>query len=370
MRIAYLSTQSGYYGGEVHLAQLAAGMHERGHEVVCLVRPGSGLQVRLAAAGLCVQPLPLVDWFDPRTIYGVRRRLRATGVEILHTHTPRDYYIAAVATVGTPARNVGTRHLLQPLGAARLKRPFLQRFAAMIAVSQAVRDGLLASQVIAPDRVVTIPNGVDTQRPLPARDGLRRAARLDPHTPVIGFVGRLVPEKGVETLLAAVRRLHAAWPQLRLFVVGDDPGGGVYAARLRRLARDLGLAGIVQFFGYVEDAARACADFDVQVICSAAEPFGLVTLEAMAHRHPVVVTASGGSREIVRDGVDGFLVPPNDPQALALRLEQLLLDPVLRRRLGENGRARVEETFSSRQMLNRTEDLYRCIREHGVLQEG
>jgi glycosyltransferase involved in cell wall biosynthesis len=365
MRIAYLSTQCRYYGGEVHVGQLAAGLDERGHEVLCLVRPGSGLQVRLAAAGHRVQSLPLVDWFDPRTVQTVRRRLRAAGTEILHTHTPRDYYIAAVATAGTAVRNLGTRHLLQPLSAARLKRPFLQRFAAMIAVSRAVHDGLLASRVIAPDRIVTIPNGVDTQRPLPARDGLRRAARLDPRTPVIGFVGRLAPEKGVEILLAAVHRLHAAWPQLRLFVVGDDPSGGAYAARLRRLVRDQGLTRIVHFFGYVEDAARACADFDVQVICSAAEPFGLVTLEAMAHRHPVVVTASGGSGEIVRDGVDGFLVPPNDPQALASRLERLLLDPTLRRCLGENGRARVEETFSLNRMLDRTEDLYRRVIEHG-----
>ena len=122
MRIAYLSTQTAYYGGEVHLVQLAGGMAERGHEVVCLVRPESGLRSRLAAAGVAVRPLPLVDWFDPRTVRRVRGSLRAAGAQILHTHAPRDYYIGAVATAATPVRNVGTRHLLQPFGAPRLKR--------------------------------------------------------------------------------------------------------------------------------------------------------------------------------------------------------------------------------------------------------
>jgi glycosyltransferase involved in cell wall biosynthesis len=359
MRIAYLSTQTAYYGGEVHLQQLATGMRRRGHYVGCVVRPASGLASRLTSAGVPVQTLPLVDWFEPSGCLRLRRWLQLQAIQILHTHTPRDYYLAAVASLGTPVCNIGTRHQLFPIGARWLKRPFLRRFAAMIAVSEAVRRCLLASRVIAPDKVVTIHNGIDITRSLPARDGLRRAVGLTATIPVIGFVGRLCPEKGIETVLVAARDLIAhGWPDLKLFIVGDDPAGGRYARWLRRLVAAYDLQAAVHFFGYVEDAARACADFDVQVICSHAEPFGLVTLEGMAHRHPVVATTTGGSREIVRHGVDGFLVPPGDAVALAHHLRQLLDRPHLRRRLGENARQRVEDAFSLERMLVATEALY------------
>jgi glycosyltransferase involved in cell wall biosynthesis len=301
----------------------------------------------------------LVDWFDPLSITRLWRWIRCHRIEILHTHTPRDYYIAAVATLGTSTVNIGSRHHLQPISHGWIKKPFLRRFATMIAVSDAVRDGILNSGVLDPDRVQTIHNGIDTDRDLPARDGLRRRAQLDLSKPVIGFVGRLCPDKGVETLLVSVQRLvQQGWSDLQVFLVGDDLTGGRYKARLQRLIRDLGLKARVHLFGYVEDAARAAADFDIQVVCSDAEPFGLVTLEGMAHSHPVVATASGGSPEIIRDGIDGFLVPPRDPVALAATIHLLLTRPELRRRIGAEAKSRVARRFTLRRMLDKTESVY------------
>jgi glycosyltransferase involved in cell wall biosynthesis len=232
----------------------------------------------------------------------------------------------------------------------------------MIAVSEAVRRALLACRLMAPERIVTVLNGIDLTRSLPHRDGLRQSVGLDSRSAVVGFVGRLAPEKGLETLLAATRLLVSGrWPQLRVFLVGDDPQGGAYAGRLRRLVREYGLAQVVHFFGYVADAGRASADFDIHVVCSDAEPFGLVTLEGMAHCHPVVATASGGSPEIIRDGIDGYLVPPRDPGALARRLEKLLSRQDLCRRLGQRARQRVEKAFSLHRMLDGTEAVYRRV---------
>ncbi len=371
MNIAHLSSQTAFYGGEVYLTCLAAGMRDRGHRVACCVRPGSALQRRLFELKIPTTTLPLVDWFDPWSVSRLGRWLRRQNIQILHSHNPRDYYLAAVASYGTPVMNVGSRHHLQPIRHRFLKRPFLRRFAAMIAVSQAVRANFCCSRVLDPERVVTIHNGVDVQRELPRRNGLRRAVGLDATAPVIGFVGRLCPDKGVETLLASARQLvQAGWPDLKVFVVGGDLNGGRYLRRLRRLARAEGLERTVHFFGYVEDAARAAADFDVQVVCSHAEPFGLVTLEAMAHCHPVIATATGGSGEIVRDGVDGYLVAPGDAQALTARLAFLLSRPELRRQLGARARARVEAVFSLTRMLDRTESVYRAVLSGDSLPRG
>ncbi len=357
MRIAQLSTMTGYYGGEVCLVNLATGLRARGHEVTCVVRPDTRLEAELRAREVPVLPLPLRHWFDPVGVGRLRGWLRRADVEILHTHLPRDYFTAAVAGVGTGVTNVGSRHQLHPVSQPVLKRPFLRRFGAMIAVSEAVRKGWLASGLVDPDRVFTVPNGITLPAPGPGVD-LRRQVRIGPDVPTVGFVGRLCPGKGIETLLQAAALVGRQVADLRVFVLGDAPGRGQYLEHLKAVAARHGILERVHFLGYVPDAARACAAFDVQVLCSRAEPFGLVTLEAMAQRRPVVVTDTGGSPEIVRDGIDGFLVPPGDAAALALRLACLLESPGLRAEMGRRGRLRVERWFTTDRMVRATEGVY------------
>lgn len=347
----------------MHLLQLARGLAQRGHEVACCVRPGSGLAVRLADTGLDVTTVRLVDWFEPAGTARSAAWLRRRRPDILHTHCPRDHYLAAAITRGLPTRNVGTRHELRPIGAPRFKRPFFRRFAAMIAVSEAVRVAFVASRVMDPERVVTVRNGVDTDRPWPARGGLRRAAGPEDDAPVVGYVGRLAPGKGIDTLIEAMALLRRdGGPRARLFIVGDDPSrGGACGSALRRHAARLGLGGSAHFFGWVEDAAAAGADFDLQVVPSHAEPSGLTTLEGMAHGHAIIATAAGGSPELIRDGREGLLVPPGDPVALAARLARLLGDPELRARLGAAARRRVTVEFPLSRMLDGVEGVYRRV---------
>ncbi len=358
MRIAHLSSMTGYYGGEVCLLNLAAGMRRRGHAVACVVRPGSRLRRELAAKSIEVFPLPLVDWYEPVSVSRLRRWLVRQDIQILHTHLPRDYFIAAAATLGTGVLNVGSRHQLHRISLPVLKRPFMSRFSAMIAVSQAVRRGLIASELMDPERVLTIPNGIELSSSGTRSRDLRESAGVGPEVPVVGFVGRLCPGKGVETLLEAAALLKRRWPDFHLFILGDGPGVNDYVKSLQSLARQLGLGRQTHFFGYVDNAASACAAFDVQVVSSQAEPFGLVTVEAMAQRLPVTVTNSGGSPEIVRDGVEGFLIPPGDANVLARRLDCLLDSPGLRREMGRRGQERVRRRFTLDHMLDATEALY------------
>jgi len=367
MRMAHLSSMTGFYGGEVCLLNLAVGMRDRGHTVACVVRPESRLRRELTARGIDVLNLPLVDWYEPVSVARLRRWLVREDIQILHTHLPRDYFIAAAASLGTDVINVGSRHQLNPISLPVLKRPFMSRFRAMIGVSEAVSRGMVGSQVMDPGKVVTIPNGIALDQDPAAAARLRRVAGVGPEVPVVGFVGRLSPGKGLEMLLKAAALLKIRWPEFRLFILGDGPGVNGYARCLHRLRDDLGLEENVRFFGYVDRAATACAAFDVQVVCSLAEPFGLVTVEAMAQGLPVVVTNSGGSPEIVRDGVEGFLVEPGDAETLALRLDCLLDSSGLRREMGRRGRERVQSRFTLDHMLDATEALYMKARGLEVL---
>ncbi len=365
MRIAYLNTMKNYYGGEVHLVSLARGMQQRGHDVSCIVRPGSGLEAKLRQCAVPTYSLPMVGWYDPVTVARLRNVLRQQDCQILHSHLPRDYFLAATATIGTEIKNVGTRHLLRPISFPAIKRPFMGRFAKMIAVSNAVGDSLFRGGLVPADKVTTIYNGIvpnpSERKPGKCAGRLHQLAGISPDDQVIGFVGRICPTKGLDTLVQAVGILAPSWPRLKVLVVGDDAGKTQYRHKVEQLISDLGLKDVVRLMGYVSDAGSAGQEFDVQVVSSVAEPFGFVTLEAMNQMCPVVVTNTGGSPEIIRDGVEGFLVPPGDAEILAQRLSDLLDSVQLRLEMGNRGQKRVASVFSLDEMVTRTEELYQSL---------
>lgn len=159
------------------------------------------------------------------------------------------------------------------------------------------------------------------------------------------FVGRLAAVKGVPVLLAALRGLVAVHPGLRLTLVGDGPERGALEAR----ARDMGLAGHVDFVGYKAqvEVAMLLREATALVLPSFAEGLPVVLMEALAARVPVVATRIAGVAELVEDGVSGLLVPPGDAGALRAALAEVLGDPALRARMGAAGRARVMAEFDS-----------------------
>jgi glycosyltransferase involved in cell wall biosynthesis len=361
MRIAHLSSMTGYYGGEVLLASLATGMRERGHEVWAIARPRSALAERLAACGVPVRTQRLVDWYEPLGMLRLAAWLRRKGIEILHTHLPRDYFTAAVATLGTGIANVGSRHQLRPLSHAPLKRPFLRGFAAMLPVSEAARAGFLASGLLPSARVTTVPNGIALPARPADRGTMRAALGVEPGRPVVGFVGSIGPHKGLDTLLAVAARLRARYPDLCVAVLGAAHAGSARSGDLADGVARLGLERTVRLLGYRADAAALCAGFDVQVVPSVAEPFGLVVLEAMAQGVPVVATDAGGIPEIIRDGREGYLVPVGDDEILAARVASLLDDAELRSAMGARGRDRVAARYTRERMLDRIEAVYRVV---------
>lgn len=191
------------------------------------------------------------------------------------------------------------------------------------------------------------------------REAARALLGLQPDDLAIGIVGRLQGWKGQHILLQAAPEILRAHPRARFIVIGDAVGGfsATYPARLRALAADLGITDRVAFLGQRSDVPSLLPGFDVFTMASLAEPFGLVTVEAMAAGVPVVATRTGGTPEIVTDGVDGVLVEPGDPAALAHGVNALLADPERAATMASAGRTRAFDAFDIARYVTQIEDL-------------
>jgi D-inositol-3-phosphate glycosyltransferase len=242
----------------------------------------------------------------------------------------------------------------------------------LIAQCPAERDELVAEYGARASAIALIPSAVDIALFRPVEQRLaRRALDIDPDAEIIVYVGRLVPRKDVRNVVQALRLVKMkrtaqdcdALPTL--VVVGgeseepnalDTPEIGV----LTELAHDLGVADRVRFVGrrQADELYLWYGAADVAVTTPWYEPFGLTPLEAMACGTPVIGSRVGGIAFTVVDHETGFLVPPRDPEFLSDRMERVLQDPDLRRRMGRAGRERVEREFTWAKVATRTARLF------------
>ncbi len=222
------------------------------------------------------------------------------------------------------------------------------------------------------NRLAMIPCGFDPAEFWPIdRAEARRQLRWDTSESVILQLGRMVPRKGVETViraLACLRESHNL--RCRLMIVGGesrepDPDVTPEIGRLQAVAYGLGVESQVTFVGSRgrSELRTYYSASDVFVTTPWYEPFGITPLEAMACGVPVVGSAVGGIKMTVADGETGYLVPPRDPQALADRLALLITHPHLRKKLGESGRKRVQRLFTWDRVGAAIEHLYHEVIE-------
>ena len=176
---------------------------------------------------------------------------------------------------------------------------------------------------------------------------------------VIGTAGRLVPIKGIVYLIRAFASLRVEMPGLRLEIAGSGPE----RTAIENESQLHGLTDCVTFLDWQAELAPVFAGWDVFALPSLEEGFGIAALEAMAAGLPVVATAVGGVPELVEDGRTGWLVPPANPDALADRLRDLLLDPEKRRAMGAAGQARARESFSVERMVTAISEIYEQLLE-------
>jgi D-inositol-3-phosphate glycosyltransferase len=268
-------------------------------------------------------------WLSGAVGLELRERWAVPLVQMFHTlGRLKNAVAAASAEVEPPLRIAEEDRIVA--GAGRL-----------VAASDVERDYLVDRYGADRARVAVVPCGVDTALFSPSDAGVARAGLGFGTGPLLLYVGRIAPIKGLHTLLDAIARLRAAGRALELLIVGGDADEAVdgHEAELRRRLETLGLADTVRFVGaQPQDKLRAYyVAADATVLPSYYESFGMVALEAMACGRPVIASRVGGLQTTVRDGVTGVLVPEHDAGALAEMIERVMSDAALRWRLGREG---------------------------------
>jgi len=284
-------------------------------------------------------------------LWRLTRRLNAFRPRVLHAWLPAAYIAAAYAgrLAGVPVVMGARRGLVSYRTYPRLIWPFAELANRLLRVqvcnSEAVRRWALEQERLDPDRAVVIPNGVDLvtpSEPVPGRPP--RAAML----------ANFHRYKGHALLVEALRRCSGLPAGFQVVLYGD----GKERPRVEELARDAGVLDHLVFAGLQKDAGSRLDEFDFTLLCSTEEGFPNAVLESMAAGVPVVATAVGGVTELLRDQVDGLLVPSGDAGALAAAIDWMLAHPEERRRQGMAARERVAREFTFAAMVSAHEDIY------------
>ena len=349
------------------MADLANSLVARGHEVHAALRPNSPLIKELPGlAKENISTLPLRNALDAASARKLERYAHKHEIQILHAHMARDYPLASYATRRNPgSKLIITRHVLFPLH--RLHSITLSQVARVIAVSGAVAREVQSQRLLAAERIVVVPNGIDLERfaqarSQPARNTFRGQWNIREDEFLIGTVGEITPLKGHEEFLRAASIIVSRFPGTKFLIAGMDASHNRNnLAALESLIVQLNLGGSVRVIGWVEDLVSLYGALDVFVSASHTESFGLAIAEAMASNTPVVATGTEGAKEIIIDRESGVLVPVGDAAALAAAIIDLLGDENKRRHLAVSGRQRIQAQFSLERMVDETERIYREV---------
>jgi glycosyltransferase involved in cell wall biosynthesis len=371
-------------GPALHVAYLSDGLRDRGYDTTLvagsLALGEESMAVVAERLGVPIVTIPelhreISPLLDLRAAYRLADLIREVRPQILHTHTAKAGTIGRLAArllgdAGPPiVVHTFHGHVLRgyfdPVRSTAfrlLERWLARRTTALIAVSPEVRDDLVSLGVAPREKFTVVRLGIELDERVGSdsdgpRADTRRALGIPADRFVVGWIGRMTGVKRTDDVLLAVRALRERGVDTVLCMVGDGPDRDA----VERRAHQLGIVRDSLFLGYQEEVASYYAAFDALILPSANEGTPVSAIEALGGGRPVVATRVGGVPDVVRDGIDGFLVEPGDVDAMAERLSALAADPPLRHRMGEAGRASVHERYSVERLLNDVDALYRRL---------
>lgn len=372
LRVVHIIKATRIGGAERHLLILLAALRRRDVDchLILMVEPDNLMTELVAEAearDIPVQRVPIRNHYDIFAINRLYGALRELKPDIVHTH------LIHADIMGTLAgRLAGVRRILtgrhnddafrRHWAMWRLNALFWRLVHGGIAISYAIRDFAINIERAPEHKVHVVEYGLEHHRLTDEqikrhRNELRLELGLASDALILGCAARLTEQKGITYALSAWAQIHADYPDAYLMIAGD----GELRHKLEAQAKALGIAERTLFLGWRADVLSLMAGMDVYLVPSLWEGFGLVLLEAMSRRLPVIASHVSAIPEIVVHGETGLLVPPRDSDALARAMRLFLDDRLLRLHYGLNGEDRLEVYFSDSRMAQETLKVYQSL---------
>jgi glycosyltransferase involved in cell wall biosynthesis len=356
LRILQVDAERGWRGGQRQTLLLTQELVRRGHTCIIAARAGDALGARGRTAGLRVVDIRPRSEVGLLTAFTLRRLIERERIDVVHAQASHAFGLAALATLGTRARLVVTRHLARAPRSNAGTRWKYARADAVIAVSRAAADALETSGVVRV-RIDIVPGGVEARRTIaPAPRALLESLGVAADAPLVIAVGALVPQKDPLSFVRAVAEVRRAMPAVQALWLGD----GELRRDVEREIATLGLEHTVHLAGFRDDVDALMCAGSVFVLSSRFEGLPLVVIDAFALGVPVVATAGSGVPELVTDGVTGLLSPVGDVAALAESMRRVLADPALAAQLRRGALLRAPE-YSIERTAERTLTVYERV---------
>lgn len=357
-------------GVETHIVSLLQALDADRYSASVITFPNPAFEERLAEAGIAFDRIERRGRRDLGFARRLRRLLRQRGARIAHTHgVYSDFYMALAGRLWwRRPRHVLTKHTFadadMSASAKHIRRidrfdrwMIYPRVHRIVAVSEERKRGLIERQGVRESKITVIHNGIPLDPHLSPHSlprTLRRELEVGERTPIIGFIGRLAPEKGPDLFVDLFARLAKRSPEALGVVVGDGP----MADDLRRRAEGLGVAERMRWLPHRQDLPPLLLDMDVVVMPSRTEGLPMLLLEAMAMARPVVASDVGGIPEVIERGRSGWLCAMGDVEGFATTIARVLEHPEASRLVGEQSRAVILARFTARTMADRMMALY------------
>jgi glycosyltransferase involved in cell wall biosynthesis len=364
-RVLYVSNASAYSGAEESLRQLVRKVDPNRFEKVAVVGMPSRFERELESAG--ARTLTLGDgFFDPtiRNFIAVKNLIDQLKPDVVHLNGSDGLPFLWNAVEKKIPVVLHVRN-----GALLPFREYAEAATALIAVSRFLRDEVLRYAVES-DRVHVVYDEADTEYFRPGvcdKNAARTKFGLAADSKVIVMVARFAQNKRHDLMLDAFQQVREQVPEARLVLKGEVYGEDAYYDRIRKRIEELNSDNSILHIPFVDDIREIHAAADVLVLCSDREGLGRCVVEAMCMGIPPVVTDTGGSHEIVEDGVSGFVVPGGDVSALAQAIVRVLKDPDLARSLGREARRSAERDLSAEVSASRVMDIYDSVLNSGPI---
>ena len=368
LRVLQFITPAGFYGAERWVLALANNINH--DDVICdlaVTREAPDQDLSVAEYyprenGQQVHYLDMRGRFDFRVVNKLCEVIRSRQIDVIHTHGYKSDILGLLA-----AKRAGIRCVSTPHGFSgnvgfklatfiRIGTYMLRYFDKVVPLSEELMGDMQRFNVPAA-KTAFIRNGVDLKEIDAALASLPEHKRLDTDPRIIGFIGQMIPRKGIPDLLEAFDQLHQQSPDLRLQLIGD----GGQRQELESQAAGQSSVSAIEFLGFRSDRLELLSKFSLFVMTSSLEGIPRCMMEAMAVGIPVVAYDIPGVDQLVEHGKTGLLAPFGDKAALAACCKQVLDDPNLANTLSENAREMVHLRYSAARMANEYEALFRTL---------